>query len=40
MQLKHTKDNVADYGLSFAIDDFFNGTVELKHNGSNIPVTK
>lgn len=40
MNLKHTKDNVEDYGLTFAIDDLYNGTVELKENGSQITVTK
>ncbi|KAL4475212.1 hypothetical protein ABPG72_018869 [Tetrahymena utriculariae] len=39
MNLKHTKDNVEDYGLTFSIDDIYNGAVELKENGSQIAVT-
>lgn len=30
MNLKHTTDNVEDYGLFFAINDPYNGAIELK----------
>jgi len=30
MNLKHTTDDVEDYGLFFVIDDIYNGTIELK----------
>lgn len=33
MNLKHTSDDVENYGLVFSIDDPYNGTVELKFNG-------
>ncbi len=30
MKLKHTDDNVSEYGLTFCINDEYNGRVELK----------
>ncbi|EGR33486.1 ubiquitin protein ligase, putative [Ichthyophthirius multifiliis] len=38
MKLKHTQDDVSQYGLTFSIDDEYNGKVELKQDGSNIIV--